>query len=451
MNGISTLFRAGWVVPVASPPLREGAVLVDGSGRIAAVGPASSIESPPGCSIEDLGDAILIPGLVNVHAHPELAMFRGALEDLAFRDWILRLVGGKRRALGDEDFAAAALLTCAESARGGVTTLAATEASGAAAGALNRLGMRGLVFLEVFGPDPSLAGESIRDFSIALDALRVEESDRVRVGISPHAPYTVSDPLYRHATRLARTEGLPMALHAAESAAERLLVRDGGGDFAPGLNARGIATPGRGASTVALLESLGVLEAAPLLIHCVDLDDDDFARISRSGSSVAHCAVANARLGHGVAPLGRMLECGITVGIGTDSVASNNRLDLLGEARSASLIHRAVLRSHDFLPAARLLELCTLEGARALGLAERVGSLEPGKEADLCAVSLHADHVRPVHDPLAALFHSADAGDVILTAVSGRVIFRAGELESLEVAAARRQVERSAARLRAGN
>jgi cytosine/adenosine deaminase-related metal-dependent hydrolase len=444
----SWLYRAEWVLPVSSSPLRRGALLVDGDGRIAAVGPELAIEPPDGCEIVELGNAMLLPGLVNAHAHPELAMFRGALEDLAFRDWILRLVGGKRRVLDHADFRAAALWTCVESVRGGVTTLAATEASGAAAEAMAEVGMRGTAYLEIFGPDPSQVTASIEGFRTSLQELRHTESDLVRIGISPHAPYTVSDELYRAAAALARAEELPMAVHIAESVAERRLVQHGDGDFAPGLNARGIATPPRASSPVALLHRLGVLEERPLLIHCLDLDPDDFGRITDTGSGVAHCPVANARLGHGLAPVYRLREMGVAVGIGTDSVGANNRLDLLEEARIASLLQRVSLHSHDALPADELLRLCTLEGARALGLDSRVGTLEPGKDADLCAVSLEGQHVRPVHDPLAALFHAARATDVVLTVVRGRVIYRAGDPAAPSVARAFARVEEAAQRLR---
>jgi 5-methylthioadenosine/S-adenosylhomocysteine deaminase len=423
-------------------------LLVDGRGRIAAVGPEFAIEPPDGCEIVELGNAVLLPGLVNVHAHPELAMFRGALEDLAFRDWILRLVGGRRRVLDDDDFRAAAIWTCVESMRGGVTTLAATEASGAAAAAMAELGMRGTAYLEIFGPDPSQAAPAIESFRVSLREFRRVESDLVRIGISPHAPYTVSDELYREAARLARAEELPMAVHIAESVAERRLVQHGDGDFAPGLNARGIATPPRASSPVALLHRLGVLEVRPLLIHCVDLDPDDFSRIAESGSTVGHCPVANARLGHGLAPVNRLRAMGVAVGIGTDSVGANNRLDLLEEARIASLLQRAALHSHNALPADELLRLCTLEGARALGLDARIGTLEAGKDADLCAVSLEGQHVRPVHDPVAALFHAARAGDVVMTVVRGRVIYRGGDELGPSAERAFARVEEAAERLR---
>jgi cytosine/adenosine deaminase-related metal-dependent hydrolase len=443
-----TLYRAEWVLPVAAPPLRDGAVMVGADGRIAAVGPRAAVEPPEGAEVVELGQAALLPGLVNVHAHPELAPYRGALEDLRFRDWILRLVGSKRAALHDADYAVAARWTMVESLRAGITTLAATEMSAASLGALKEAGMRGLVYREVFGPDPAQAAESMADLRSAVETLRREETDLVRVGISPHAPYTVSDALFSAAARYAVDETLPVAVHAAESAAERDLVENGAGDFAPGLRARGIDTPVRGRSTVEMLDRLGVLGARPLLIHCVTVSAEDVARIADSGSAVAHCPVANARLGHGAAPLRELREAGVRVGLGTDSVGSNNRLDLLEEARIASILHRARLASHDHLAADELLRLCTLDGARALGLDGRIGTLEPGKDADLCAVSLAAPHARPVHDPAAAVVHAARGSDVVLAAVRGRVLQRNGEVLTVDVRSLAAALEDAAERLR---
>lgn len=441
------LYTARWVLPVAAPPIQDGAVLVDDRGSIAAVGPREAVDVAPGVEIVDLPEAALLPGLVNTHAHPELAMFRGALEDLPFRDWILRLVGAKRAVLADADYEAAALWTSVEAIRGGITTLGATEASGAAAHAFERAGLRGTVYQEVFGPDPRHADRSMADLMRSLDALRSAASDRVRVGISPHAPYTVSDDLYRAAAGLALSESLPMAVHVAESAAERALVAGGDGDFAPGLRARGIATPVRGTSTIELLERLGVLAARPLLIHCVDVDDEDVARIAAAGATVAHCPVANAKLGHGLAPVPALRAAGVTVGMGTDSAGSNNRMDLLEEARFASLMQRAVHRVHDLLPLTDLLRMVTIDGATALGLHDRIGTLEPGKAADLCAVSLAGAHVRPVHDPLAAIFHAARATDVVLTAVGGSVLYRGREVLTIDEREVAMMIHGAAARL----
>jgi len=442
------LYLAAWVLPVAAPPLPDGAVLVDAEGRIAAVGPRAALRAPPDAETVELGEAALMPGLVNVHAHPELAMFRGALEDLPFRDWILRLVGAKSSALREEDYPLAARLTALEAIRAGMTTLGATETSAAALEVFREAGLRGIVYREVFGPDPRRAEGSMRELSEAVARLRSRETDLVRVGISPHAPYTVSDPLFRAAAEMARQEGLPMAVHIAESAAERRLVTEGEGDFAPGLRARGIETPPRGRSPVAMLDRLGVLAARPLLIHCVDVDAEDARRLADRGCAVAHCPIANARLGHGVAPVPMLRGAGVRLGLGTDSVGSNNRLDLLEEARVASLLQRSLHRDPSLLPAEELLALCTLEGARALGLEERVGTLEPAKDADLCAVPLAGPHARPVGDPLAALFHSARAADVVLTAVRGRVLQRDGEVRTLDGATIEAAVEAAAARVR---
>jgi 5-methylthioadenosine/S-adenosylhomocysteine deaminase len=396
----------------------------------------------------ELGDAALLPGLINVHAHPELALFRGALEDLDFARWIVRLVSATRRALGDAEHLAAARWTTVEALRAGITTLAATESSAMAAVAVREAGMRGVVFRECFGPDAAQADASLRDLRRAIDALRAGECERVRIGVSPHAPYSVSDTLFAAVARYARREGLPLAIHAAESAAERALVAHGNGPFAESLGARGIPTPVRGRSTVELLERLGVLDARPLLIHCVDVDADDIRRIADAGCAVAHCPVANAKLGHGIAPFAALREAGIPVGLGTDSVGSNNRLDLLEEARFASLLHRAAAADPTLLPAAELLRLVTLDGARAIGLEGRVGTLEPGKEADLCAVSLAGPHVRPIHDPVVALFHGARGSDVVLSVVAGRVLYRDGVVRSVDVAAAGAALDRAAGRLR---
>lgn len=278
--------------------------------------------------------------------------------------------------------------------------------------------------------------------------MRTRETELVRIGISPHAPYTVSDRLYALATDLARAEGLPIAAHAAESHAEHLLVTRGAGPFADRLRERGIATPPRARSTIALLDELGVLAMQPLLIHCVQLSNEDVSRIAAAGAPVAHCPAANARLGHGIAPVTEMRDAGITVALGTDSMASNNRMDLLEEGRLAHMLQRARLASPDALPAATLLRMTTLDGARALGLDARIGSLERGKDADVCAVALDSASVRPINDPLAALFHSTRASDVLLTIVRGRIVYERVAPVSPSDRALADRVDAIAARLR---
>ncbi|MBI4520552.1 MAG: amidohydrolase family protein [Gemmatimonadetes bacterium] len=442
---------------MTTPPIRDGGVLVE-DGVIRAVGPAAVLESAaalePAAVLESaarvvrLDDCVLLPGLVNTHAHPELTVFRGLLEDRAFPQWIAALLALKRAAaLDEDDYRLSSTWGCIEAARAGVTTVGATEDSDAALHALLALGLRGIVYREVFAPDPAAAADAAASVATKLATMRELESELVRVAISPHAPYSVCDELYRAVTELAAEHGLPVACHAAESAAETELVRDGSGPFATSLRARGIDVRPRGRSTIALLDRLGVLALRPLLVHCVQVDGADIERIRETGAAVAHCPLANARLGHGVAPLPRLLAAGVRVGLGSDSVASNNRVDMLEEARFSSLAQRAISGEPDVLPAAQLLELVTLGGARSLGLEGKVGSLEPGKDADLCAVSLAGAHTRPVHDPVAALFHSARASDVVLTVVKGRTVFEAGRVLNVREEELGRKVDELAKRI----
>jgi cytosine/adenosine deaminase-related metal-dependent hydrolase len=284
------------------------------------------------------------------------------------------------------------------------------------------------MYQEVFGPDPAQCAASMDELRDQIAAARTLETPLVRVGVSPHAPYTVSDELYRAATAFALDERLPMALHIAEAEVESQLVERGEGRFADGLRARGIAVRPRAPTSVALLERLGVLEAKPLLIHCIRLQPEDVERIARSGSAVAHCPAANAKLGHGIAPVRELLDAGAPVGLGSDSVASNNRMDLLEEARLAALFQDARLARHDALTATEALRLATLGGAEVLGLADRVGTLEPGKEADLAAFSLDNPHAVPVHGPEAAALHALRGTDATFVVVAGRVLVREGRV-----------------------
>lgn len=447
MTGRPIRCTARWVLPVSDPPIRDGAVLVDGSGRIAGVGSADAVPRPDGALDVPLGEAALLPGLVNAHAHLELSFCRGLLEDLPFTDWIAALLRVKSSAsLAEADFLAAARWSCVEMLAAGITTVAATEDSTVAMSALRESGQRGIVFREVFGPSPDQVDASMAGLRAELAAMHEMESDLVRAGVSPHAPFSVSDKLFNAVAALAREQDLPVAVHIAESAAETDLVVLGSGVFADRLNARGIATPPRGRSPIDLLDRTGILDTAPLLIHCVQVDAEDIERIAAAGAPVAHCPAANGRFGHGVAPIARMIEAGVCVALGSDSVGSNNRIDLLEEARLTQLFQRASTGTAALLPAHDVLRLATLGGARSLGVETRTGSLEPGKDADLCAVSLEGAHVRPVTDPVAAVVLAARASDVVLTVVRGRTLYSGGRVHTTDAAAARIAVDRAAER-----
>jgi cytosine/adenosine deaminase-related metal-dependent hydrolase len=406
-------YHARWVLPITAPPIRDGTV-VELGGRIVYVGPRAGA---PGGTDRDLGDCALMPGLVNAHTHLELTVFRGLFEELSFRTWIARLQAAKVAVMTADRFLDSARWGLAEGVRAGITTYADTCDSGVALAAMRERGVRGIMYQEVFSPSAEPA--AVRDAAAALaeklarhDAL---ETELQRVGVSPHAPYTVSDPLFALIAR----SGRRIAIHIAESEAEERFVRDGAGPFAEAHRARGIPVAPRAASPIALLGRLGVLEARPLLIHCVRVSDADIAAIAASGSTVAHCPISNAKLGHGVAPLAALQRARIAIGLGSDSMAANNRMHLLEEARAAVLMQRVQSSAPDTLSAARALELATLGGARALGLAERVGSLEVGKEADLAAFDLSALAGAADADPAAALVFALGGELAKFVAVAG--------------------------------
>jgi len=259
-----------------------------------------------------------------------------------------------------------------------------------------------------------------------LAELTPQQTDLVSLGVSPHAPYTVSDPLYAAVARLARERNLPLAMHIAESAAEDEIVTKGAGEFAERWRKRGIEVSKRARSPIALLEKHDVLQTGSLLIHCVRVDEADITTIARHGCSVAHCPASNAKFGHGVAPLLPLLATGIPVGIGSDSVASNNRMDILDEARLAVLIHRGVARKHDAFGAHQALELATIGGARALGLDDRVGSLEAGKDADLAAFRIDIARTTPVGDPYSTAIFALPGRSAELVAVRGNILVENG-------------------------
>lgn len=415
-------YHASWVVPISSPPIARGVVVVDGD-RIAYVGPTDG--APEGRD-EQLGDVILLPGLVNAHCHLELTVMRGFLEDLDFRRWILRLTAARRAVLDRDALLDSARFGLQEGIRAGVTTYADTCESGVAIQAMREAGVRGVMYQEVFGPDPAQCEASIAGLRERVAGLRYLETPLVRVGVSPHAPYTVSDDLFRATTALARELHLPMAIHIAESALEHELIVSGAGGLADGLRRRGIAVGSRARSPIALLAALDVLGARPLLIHCVRVDEEDVRAIASARCAVAHCPASNAKLGHGIAPLDELLAAGIPVGLGSDSMASNNRMDILAEARLALLAQRARLGFHDAPDAAEVLEMATIGGASALGLEEVIGTLEPGKQADLAAFAI--DGARPVFDPITAAVFSITGASAQFVTVGGRVLLRDGLL-----------------------
>lgn len=441
MSGTRTLYTADWVLPISAPPLRHGAVLVEGA-TIAWVGPAGAVPGDLDARVVPLGHAALLPGLVNAHSHLELTALRGYLEGFAFRDWLRTLTIVRRDILTAADLLDASRLGIVEALAHGITTLADTTDSAAPLVAMRELGVRGIGYVEVFGPDPSQAAGALARLHERVHTLRRDDTALVQTGVSPHAPYTVSAPLAQATAALARAEGLPIAVHIAESAAEVDFVVRGTGPFADGLRARGIAVAPQARSPIAWLEAAGVLAARPLLIHAIHASDDDLARAADAGATIVHCPVSNAKLGHQLAPLDRMLAHGVPTGLGTDSVASNDRMHLLEEARQACLFHAIRSGQPDSLSPAAALALATVGGATALRLEARIGTLAVGKDADLAAFPLGAPFAPMVFDPHVTLVHVLGGhARASLVTVAGRELVRDGVVLGADPAWSRRVAE----------
>jgi 5-methylthioadenosine/S-adenosylhomocysteine deaminase len=419
------ILAAAHVLPITSGPIANGAILIDGE-RIASVGPRNEIAGAhPEVPVVDHGDAAILPGFVNCHSHLELASMRNTLDDVEhdFSAWLLKL-NGLRAELSDDDIIAAAINGAREGAAAGVTCFADIGRMGfAGLHALKEVGLRGIVYQETeFCPEDATAEEHFRKLISKFNELRDGETDLVRVGLSPHSPYTVSSRMFEMLAQVSIIDRVPLHIHVAESLSEHELLTKGTGFFTEVYEKYGVEWHSPHSTPIEYLERLGVLAARPLLAHCVTVSDDDIDRIESNGATIAHCPKSNAKFGHGAAPFERFLDAGIAVGLGSDSVASNNVCDLLEEGRFASLTARNREGSQRFITAREILETATIGGARALGMDDQIGSLELGKQADLAVVSLENIAQQPTGDIHAALVFTSTARDVRMTMVAGSVI-----------------------------
>ena len=401
---------ADWVLPVEGEPIRDGAVAFE-DDRIVAVGPAAEVGRG-----ERFPDAAIVPGFVNAHTHIEYAVYAGFGDGLAdFAHWIALHVARKAR-IGWEEYVAIARAGAAASLGSGVTTIGDSSYSGAAALATAELGLRATVYLEVFGDDPGPALDRM-----AETRARVEHafSDRVRPGVSPHAPYSVSLGVYRACAEL----DLPVATHLSESASEVRYLLDGSGEWA---SYRELLVDPPGTTGTRMLADAGLLGPQVVAAHCVAVDDGEIRLLADHSVGIAHCPRSNAILGCGVAPLAELRDAGAPVGVGTDSPASAPSLDFFDELRSVVLTARARAGRPGALTPSEALELGTLGSARALGLDEEIGSLAPGKKADLTVVSLAGSPYLPWEDPAAAVVFGGSPERVELTLVDGEARYRKG-------------------------
>lgn len=406
---------ARWLLPIAGPAVEHGALLIGADGRILAVGPDAAVPRPPEAATEDFGDALLLPGLINAHTHLELTGLDLGPPEADFAAWIRRVRSAKAaRAAADVlDAARRGLAACWAA---GVTTVADTGDSGAVIQALAECNGSGIAYHEVFGPHPDQREASLAGLQQAVARLGRFTGGRVRIGVSPHAPYTVSGPLYAATAAWAREEGLPIAVHLAESPAESALLARGTGDFADAWRGRGIPMPAPlGRTPVEWLGAHGVLSDRTLCIHVVQADPGDIERLARANAAIAHCPLSNRAHGHGDAPLARLLAAGLRVGLGTDSVLSVGTLDLLADARAA--------RALAGLDAATSLSLCTRDAARALGVGSETGSLVAGYWGDCVVIRAPAGMAGASAEEQVL---ASGPREVLATFVGGRDVHRIG-------------------------
>jgi 5-methylthioadenosine/S-adenosylhomocysteine deaminase len=435
---MTKLYSARWVLPTASSLIENGAVAIEGS-RVVAVGKRDDLVSRfREATARDFGEAAILPGFVNTHSHLELTAMRGYLEreEGNFFAWLKKLTVARLERMTPDDLYVSAAWGAVEAARFGVTCLGdASDAASSSMRALKDVGLRGVVYQESFGPNPNDAREHFEKLREKIARLREYETKLVRVGVSPHAPYTVSAPQLELIAAFSIAEKLPLMMHAAESEAEQLFMLEGRGPFAEGLARRGIEWRAPGVSTIQYLAQHGILSTKPLLAHCIRVDDADLETIKQAGASIAHCPKSNAKLGHGRAPFAAFIEKEIKVGFGSDSVASNNTCDMLEEARFAILTARGTVgfgSAGQTLNAETALATLTHGGARSLGLEAHAGTLIEGAQADIAIVALDGAHQTPLHDTLAALIFSSSGRDVLLTMVAGNVIFSDGRVLTVD-------------------
>lgn len=434
------LLCAKYVITVSSSHIEDGAVLVRGD-RIVEVGPRKTLcEAHPEEVVRDFGLAVLMPGFVDLHTHLEYAVFRGAVDDVPYTAWKMQ-VQQKQQRLSPSDWQDSAMLGAMETLRSGITTIADITNSGHSTLAAKAAGLSGVIYREVSTMDKTRVAGHMRRAESDIDAWsEVVSGDPIEIGIAPHSPYTCHPTLFTAAADLAIRRGLPAAIHLAGSRDEYDFVKYGSSNLAQDFREQSgwhdVAWMPTGVSPVRYVLQWGLFDVPRLLaVHCVQVDEADVDVLAERNVAVAHCPRCNAKLGMGIAPLRMLFEHGLNVGIGTDSPASNNTVDPFDEMRIGLLLQRGMSTERDFFryfTARTFVRLATIHGARALGLENEIGSLEPGKRADIVAVDLSSSHMVPTADPYSALVHTANQENVVMTMVAGQQLFDREEYVTLD-------------------
>lgn len=435
------LLRGGRVVTMdASRRIVDADVLVE-KGRIKAVGrlSGSAVRRPKPSTIDCRG-LVLLPGLIQAHIHLCQTLFRGLADDLPLEAWLAQRIWPLEAAHTEASVYASAMLGAAELLLGGTTTILDMETvrhTGAAFEALATIGIRATAGKCLMDSPDAPAGlrestdKAIRESVDLCERWHGGAEGRLRYCFAPRFVPSCTGPLLRAVSDLAEKAGAVVHTHAAETVLELDTVRRQ-----------------TGYDEIAYLDSVGISGPRAALAHCVWVDQDGIARLARQGTNVVHCPSSNLKLGSGVAPIPEMLAAGCRVGIGADGAPCNNRLDAFAEMRLAALIQKPRL-GPDVLPAAQVLELATLGGARALGLEAEIGSIEVGKRADLVVLDLGGVHAQPEEaDLISRIVYSARAADVRHVVVDGKIVVRDAVLKTAALDEIRRDANRQARKLR---
>lgn len=414
---VDLLVRGGTVVTVdADDRVLENADVAVREGTIVAIGPRLDVVAD---RVVEAGGGVVIPGFVNAHMHECLE--RGVFEDLPFMTWLEDFALPKDRAYEPRHMRASALMNQAEMIRNGTTTfIDIFRHPGEAATVAEQCGLRGTFSPQVIESDPA-AGESLRTNEAFVDAWH-DRHPRIRAWFGPHSLYTVGAATYERVRELADHYGVGIHTHLAESRAETTIVAELTGGLSP----------------AQWLDRLVGLGPDVVCAHCVELSDDDLALVASSQTGVAHCPTSNAKLGNGVARVSALLAAGAVVGLGTDSVMTNNNLDPFEEMRMAALVAKQASADPTVLPSRDVLRMATMGSARALGLAADVGSLEIGKKADIVVVDMTRPHAWPLFrenggNVVEQLVWSCNGADVRATICDGTLLYENDELLTLDL------------------
>ncbi len=413
-SDIETLIEARWVVPVAirGQVLENHAVVVC-KGRISAVMPATEARILfPSALVVSLPNQALIPGLINLHTHAAMSLMRGLADDLPLMDWLNHHIWpAEGQCLSEQFVCDGTLVACAEMLRSGVTCFNDMYFfPTAGAEAVHRTGIRaciGLVILDFPSPYASDADDYLQKGLAARDALM--GSERITTCLAPHAPYTISDKTFEKVLTFAEQLNLNIHIHLHETHNE----------IEQSLEEHGLRPVQR-------LTNLGLLGPNLMAAHCVHLMQSEIETLAAQGCHVLHCPTSNLKLASGIASLARMADAGINIGLGTDGAASNNRLDIFAEMRLAALLAKGGGGNASAVPAGQALEMATINGARALGLDQDIGTIEPGKYADLTAVDFSGVEMQPCYDVISHLAYVAGREQVSHVWVGGELLVEDG-------------------------